>query len=106
MATITRQQLADALLEAGAENLDEAMRLLDVTLEIVKDTLAAGDNVMVSGFGKFRIRDKKARKGRNPMTGQAVVVAPRRVVTFHAAPTLSRRCRAVLHPQDKSGEQL
>jgi len=105
MPTITRQQLADALLEAGVERLDEAVRLLDATLEAIKETLASGEDVLVSGFGKFRVREKKARKGRNPKTGEDILVAPRRVVTYHAAPVLSRRCKAVLHPQGKSDEK-
>lgn len=104
MATVTKQHIADALLEAGIQRLDEAMLLIDSTLELVKDTLASGEDVLVSGFGKFCIRDKKARKGRNPKTGEELVVTPRRVVTFHAANELRARCRALLHPSAGKGE--
>jgi len=51
-------------------------------LEIIKSTLESGEDVLVSGFGKFCIKEKKARKGRNPATGEDKMLKPRRVVTF------------------------
>ena len=51
-------------------------------LEIIKSTLASGEDVMVSGFGKFCVNEKKPRKGRNPATGDSMMLPPRRVVTF------------------------
>ena len=51
-------------------------------LEIIKSTLASGEDVMVSGFGKFCVNKKKARKGRNPATAETMTLPPRRVVTF------------------------
>jgi integration host factor subunit alpha len=57
-------------------------------LEILKSTLASGDDVLVSGFGKFCVRNKKARKGRNPATNQAMMLKARRVVTFKCSTQL------------------
>lgn len=56
--------------------------LLETLLEIIKTTLASGEDVMISGFGKFCVKDKKERKGRNPATGGAMFLEPRSVVTF------------------------
>ena len=58
---------------------------VDVTeslLELIKSSLESGDDVLVSGFGKFCVKKKKARKGRNPATGEDLMLKPRRVVTF------------------------
>jgi integration host factor subunit alpha len=52
------------------------------TLEIIKSTLESGDDVLISGFGKFSVKDKKERKDRNPATGEDLMLEPRRVVTF------------------------
>jgi len=62
---------------------------LESLLEIIKRALESGEDVMVSGFGKFYVREKKARKGRNPSTGEDMMPAPRRVVTFKCSGRLS-----------------
>ena len=93
MATVTKMHLADKLFEAGVGNLAESANILDLTLDLIKDTLAGGENVLLSGFGKFRVREKKARQGRNPKTGEPMTVAPRRVVTFHPSGELRQRCK-------------
>lgn len=66
-------------------------RSVDVTeniLKIVKDALEAGDDVLLSGFGKFSVNDKKERKGRNPSSGEVAILPARRVVTFKCSATL------------------
>jgi integration host factor subunit alpha len=76
----------DDIVEAVAEQLGfpkkQSVELVETLLEIIKKTLVSGDDVMVSGFGKFKVREKKARQGRNPYTGEGVILDPRRVVTF------------------------
>jgi integration host factor subunit alpha len=57
-------------------------------LEIMKSTLASGQDIMISGFGKFQVNEKAARKGRNPATGQDLILDKRRIVTFKCAGTL------------------
>jgi integration host factor subunit alpha len=56
--------------------------VVEQLIETIKSTLASGDEVLVSGFGKFSVNDKKERKGRNPATGDSMMLRPRRVVTF------------------------
>jgi integration host factor subunit alpha len=56
--------------------------IVETLLEIIKSTLASGEDVLVSGFGKFSVNEKKARRGRNPSTGEDMMLAPRKVVTF------------------------
>ena len=63
----------------------------DTLLEIIKSTLESGEDVMVSGFGKFCVKDKRERMGRNPATGNDLILAPRRVVTFRCSGRLRDR---------------
>lgn len=70
--------------EAGISK-EEATRLLDWILELVKTTLQAGEPITISGFGKFTVLHKHARPGRNPQTGEAIAISARRVVTFQAS---------------------
>jgi integration host factor subunit alpha len=67
------------------------MELVETLLEIMKKTLEHGEEVLISGFGKFCIKDKKARKGRNPQNGQDITLRPRRVVTFRCSGVLRER---------------
>ena len=61
----------------------EAEKLINTLLDIMKDTLEQGENVLISGFGKFELRDKKERPGRDPKTKKAYKISKRRVVTFY-----------------------
>ena len=60
----------------------KSIRVFKSLIELLKLTLESGEDVMVSGFGKFCVKGKKARKGRNPSTGEDIMLNPRRVVTF------------------------
>ena len=60
-------------------------------IETIKSTLASGEDVLVSGFGKFCVNDKKERRGRNPATGDSMMLRPRRVVTFKCSGKLRRK---------------
>ena len=73
--------LTKALAEQGYRR-KEAVELVETLLEIIKETLARGEDVLVSGFGKFCIRQKKSRRGRNPQSGENLILPERRVVTF------------------------
>ena len=64
---------------------------MESLIEVIKRSLASGDDVLVSGFGKFKVREKKVRKGRNPATGQDLILEPRRVVTFHCSGKLRKK---------------
>jgi integration host factor subunit alpha len=65
--------------------IDEAAKLLEWVLGFLKVTLQGGESITINGFGKFTVRHKLARIGRNPKTGEAVTIPARRVVTFHAS---------------------
>lgn len=80
--TLTRADLATALnLQIGLSNADSA-KLVGQILDHMRDALAKGENVKITGFGTFVLRDKCARIGRNPKTGVEVPISPRRVLTF------------------------
>ena len=66
--------------------------VVEQLLEIIKRTLASGDDVLISGFGKFRVCEKSERRGRNPATGEDLMLKPRRVVTFKCSGKLRDRC--------------
>lgn len=66
----------------------KSVEISEAILELIKSSLEAGDDVLVSGFGKFCVKDKKARRGRNPATGEAAILPARRVVTFKYASKL------------------
>ena len=69
----------------------KSTELVEQLLETIKSTLASGDDVLVSGFGKFCVNDKKERRGRNPATGEEMMLRARRVVTFKCSGKLRRK---------------
>ena len=79
---LTKAQIAEAIQDESGFTRKRSSELVETLLEIIKHTLAKGQDVMISGFGKFCVNEKRERKGRNPATGEAMMLAPRRVVTF------------------------
>ena len=67
------------------------MGLLEGLLAIMKDTLAQGEDLLISGFGKFTVRQKKARRGRNPQTSKDLILGPRKVLVFKTSGVLRNR---------------
>ena len=89
--TLTRADLADALhSEVGLSRADSS-RLVEQILAHLCEALSRGENVKISGFGTFVLRDKGERVGRNPKTGVEVPIAPRRVLTFRASQMMRER---------------
>lgn len=89
--TLTRADLADALhRDVGLSRMDSA-KLVEQILFHMCDALAQGENVKISGFGTFVLRNKGERVGRNPKTGVEVPIAPRRVLTFRASQMMRER---------------
>jgi len=70
-----------------------AAEIVDSTFEIIKESLEKGDPVLVPGFGKFKVRFKWARKGRNPKTGESIILDSRRVITFQCSPKLRSKMK-------------
>ena len=79
---LTKDDLIRSLAKENGYSLDQSTELIEGLIEIIKSKLASGENVLISGFGKFCVRNKKERRGRNPATGESMILEPRRVVTF------------------------
>lgn len=86
--TLTKAELAELLFERVGLNKRESKDIVDTFFQEIRDTLASGTEVKLSGFGNFQVRDKPPRPGRNPKTGEVIPIAARRVVTFHASQKL------------------
>ena len=80
--TLTKAELIDNVYEKVGFSKKEAADLVELTFETMKEELCKAQPVKISGFGKFRVRAKKARMGRNPQTGQAMTISARKVLTF------------------------
>ena len=80
--SMTKADIVETIYERVGFSKKESAELVETVFEIIKETLAAGEKVKISGFGNFVVRDKNARKGRNPQTGQEIRLAARRVLTF------------------------
>ena len=79
---LTKHDIAERIREQLGFPRNESIEITETLLELIKASLESGDDVLVSGFGKFCVKDKKERKGRNPATGDDLMLKPRRVVTF------------------------
>lgn len=90
--TITKQDLTRHLSDTVGLTAKECAALVDTLFDTIRSTLAAEENVKLSGFGNFTLRDKRARPGRNPKSGEPFEIAARRVVTFRASPKVKDRC--------------
>lgn len=80
--TLTKATLIDAIAESNGFPKNRATKTVESLLEIIKSTLESGEDVLISGFGKFCVNEKSERKGRNPATGSDLMLRPRKVVTF------------------------
>ena len=89
--TLTKARLIDAIAEANGFPRKEASETVETLLELIKSTLESGDDVLISGFGKFCVKAKDERRGRNPATGGDMMLAPRKVVTFKCSGKLRDR---------------
>jgi integration host factor subunit alpha len=97
---LTKADLAECLFSELGLNKREAKEFVELFFEKLRSTLAEGQQVKLSGFGNFMLREKNARPGRNPKTGEEIPISPRRVVTFRASHKLKERVEenARLHP--------
>lgn len=86
--TITRADLAESVYEQVGLSRNESSDLVEVVLDEIMNALIAGDNVKLSSFGSFSVREKGERIGRNPKTGVEVPILPRKVLVFRASHVL------------------
>ncbi len=89
--TLTKAHLIDAVHEQLGFTKNKAVESVESLLEIIKNGLEDGEDVLISGFGKFCVNAKKARKGRNPATGESMMLDRRRVVTFKCSGVLREK---------------
>ena len=90
-STLTRADLCEAVHEDLGLSRQECSGLVERTLDLVVEALEAGETVKLSGFGVFQVREKRARMGRNPKTGEPAAIHPRRVITFRASQIMKSR---------------
>lgn len=93
--TLTRADLCEAVHEEVGLSRQECSALVERTLDIIVESLERGDTVKLSGFGVFQVREKRARMGRNPKTGEPAAINPRRVISFRASQIMKARVHDV-----------
>jgi integration host factor subunit alpha len=89
--TVTRADLAEAVYQAVGLSRTESADLVERVLDLISDSLVAGENVKLSSFGSFQVRSKNQRIGRNPKTGEEVPIMPRQVLVFKPSNVLKSK---------------
>ena len=92
--TMTKADIALKVAEHCGFMRNEASEIIEKLLEIMKSRLILGEDVMISGFGKWSVKSKGARRGRNPQTGEPILLGARRVVTWRYSPLLKGSCNS------------
>ncbi len=90
MKTITRADVAETIYEEIGLSRKDSTEILDMMLDEIVHELSSGNDVKLSSFGTFSLRDKKARAGRNPKTGVEAVISSRRVISFKPSQTMRK----------------
>jgi integration host factor subunit alpha len=80
--TLTKARIINAVIEQNGYSLKQSAETVEILLELIKSSLENGEDVLISNFGKFCVKEKAERKGRNPSTGKDMMLAPRKRVTF------------------------
>ena len=88
---LTKAQMVESVQNQTGLPRNRSSEIVETLLEIIKRTLASGEDVLISGFGKFCVNEKKARRGRNPATGEDMMLDARKVVTFKCSGKLKHR---------------
>ena len=89
--TLTKADIVEAIQNENGYSLKQSSEVTEILLEIIKQSLESGEDVMISGFGKFQVKTKKERRGRNPATNKDLILSPRKVVTFKCSGKLRDR---------------
>jgi integration host factor subunit alpha len=89
--TLTKAHILESIQNQTGFPKSKSSEIVETLLEIIKSKLASGEDVLVSGFGKFCVKEKKERRGRNPATGEDMMLVPRKVVTFKCSGKLRNR---------------
>ena len=91
---MTKADIVERIYERVGLSKKEAADVVESIFEVIKGRLEAGEKVKISGFGNFVINDKRPRKGRNPQTGDEIIISGRRVLTFKPSQVLKRTINA------------
>jgi integration host factor subunit alpha len=91
LMSLTREAITRSVFDRLDLSKTETARAVEAAFEIIKKSLENGEDVLISGFGKFCVKDKGKRRGRNPGTGEELILAERRVVTFKCSTVLKRK---------------
>jgi len=86
--TLTKAHIVQSLFAKNLFTKAQSAQIIDTLFELIKQSLQNGEEVLISGFGKFSVQKKRARLGRNPHTGEPITLPPRRVVTFKCSNVL------------------
>jgi integration host factor subunit alpha len=89
--TLTKAHIVANLFAKNFFTKGESAQIIETLFELIKQSLEDGDDVLISGFGKFCVREKHQRRGRNPQTGESMALAPRTVVTFKCSAILKEK---------------
>jgi integration host factor subunit alpha len=89
--TLKKDHLIESIKNRLGISKFESSRIVESVLETIKTSLSNGEDVLISGFGKFIVKEKGSRRGRNPATGQDLTLDPRRVITFKCSPVMRER---------------
>ncbi|MGR3466576.1 MAG: integration host factor subunit alpha [Shimia sp.] len=89
--TLTRMDLSEAVFNEVGLSRNESAQLVESVLDHISDALVEGESVKISSFGTFSVREKAARVGRNPKTGEEVPISPRRVLSFRPSQLMKER---------------
>lgn len=104
--SVTKADIVERVYKEAGFSKKEAADLVDLVFKVIKDTLARGEKVKISGFGNFSIRDKATRVGRNPQTGNSMDISARRVLTFKPSQILKEDITArYSHRIDDKGKE-
>ena len=98
--SLTKADIADRLFHEVGLNKREAKEFVDTYFEVIRNALESGENVKLSGFGNFQLREKNERPGRNPKSGEEIPISARRVVTFRPGQKLRSRVEAYVGSGD------
>jgi integration host factor subunit alpha len=89
--TLTKADIIDSLYNSTGLSKPQSADLVEALIGIMKQTLENGEDILITGFGRFCVKEKRERKGRNPQTGRDLMLDPRRVVTFQCSGVLRDR---------------
>jgi integration host factor subunit alpha len=89
--TLTKAHIVEAVVKTNGYTKQQATETVEIILELIKRSLESGENVMISGFGKFCVKKKSERRGRNPATGEDLILVSRKVVTFRCSGNLKEK---------------